>query len=291
MTSLALSLVLLASVAHSGWNFLLKRSEDNEVFIWGLLAATSVLLAPLGVVLAWRNPIEPFGWLFVTATIVLHTLYFGLLGRSYTVGDLSLVYPIARGMGPMLVPILAVVFLDETIAASAIAGIAVIVAGIYIVSWWGSFHQLARRPLDLFRNPGTRYAILTGFTIAAYTIIDKAGVAHVQPFLYMYLMTLGSTIVLFPYVLAKRRLSGITHELRHNSVAILVAGGLTFVAYGLVLTAFTLSRVSYVAPTREVGIVITVLIGALVLREPFGMGRLLGSVLIVSGLILISLSP
>ena len=291
MTSLALTLVLLASVAHSSWNFLLKRSEDKEVFIWGLLVAASVLLAPLGVMLAWQNPIESVGWWFVTATIVLHILYFGLLGRSYTEGDLSLVYPIARGMGPMLVPILAVVFLGETIASSAIAGIVVIVAGIYTVSWWGSFRRLARHPLDLFRNPGTRYAVLTGLTIAAYTIVDKRGVSYVQPFLYMYLMTLGSAVGLSPYVLVKRRLGGIRNELRANSVVISVAGSLTFLAYGLVLTAFSLSRVSYVAPAREVGIVVTVLIGVLVLREPFGAGRLLGSVIIVAGLLLIALSP
>ena len=291
MTSLALSLVLVASVAHSSWNFLLKRTGDKSVFVWGLLVAASVLLAPVGVVLAWQNPIEPVGWWFVTATIVLHTLYFGLLGRSYTEGDLSLVYPIARGMGPMLVPVLAVVFLGETIAASAIAGIVVIVAGIYTVSWWGSFRRLARHPSDLFRNPGTRYAVLTGLTIAAYSIVDKRGVGHVQPFLYMYLMTLGSAVGLSPYVLVKRRLGGIRNELRANSVVISVAGSLTFLAYGLVLTAFSLSRVSYVAPAREVGIVTTVLIGVLVLREPFGAGRLLGSVMIVAGLLLIALSP
>lgn len=291
MTSLALSLVLVASVAHSSWNFLLKRTGDKSVFVWGLLVAASVLLAPVGVVLAWQNPIEPVGWWFVTATIVLHTLYFGLLGRSYTEGDLSLVYPIARGMGPMLVPVLAVVFLGETIAASAIAGIVVIVAGIYTVSWWGSFRRLAHHPLDLFRNPGTRYAVLTGLTIAAYTIVDKRGVDYVQPFLYMYLMTLGSAVGLSPYVLVKRRLGGIRNELRANSVVISVAGSLTFLAYGLVLTAFSLSRVSYVAPAREVGIVTTVLIGVLVLREPFGAGRLLGSVMIVAGLLLIALSP
>ena len=291
MTSLALSLVLVASVAHSSWNFLLKRAGDKSVFVWGLLVAASALLVPVGVVLAWQNPIEPVGWWFVTATIVLHTLYFGLLGRSYTEGDLSLVYPIARGMGPMLVPVLAVVFLGETIAASAIAGIVVIVAGIYTVSWWGSFRRLARHPLDLFRNPGTRYAALTGLMIAAYTIVDKRGVDYVQPFLYMYLMTLGSAVGLSPYVLVKRRLGGIRNELRANSVVISVAGSLTFLAYGLVLTAFSLSRVSYVAPAREVGIVTTVLIGVLVLREPFGAGRLLGSVMIVAGLLLIALSP
>ena len=100
MTGLSLSLVLFASLAHSTWNLLLKRSGDKEVFVWCLLA-----------------------------TIILHILYFVLLGRGYTQGNLSLVYPIARGVGPMLVPVLAVVFLDETVALPAILGIATIVAG------------------------------------------------------------------------------------------------------------------------------------------------------------------
>ena len=291
MTSLALGLVLVSSLAHSSWNFLLKRSGDKEVFVWGLMVASSALLLPVGAVLAWLNPIDPVGWWFVAATIVLKTIYFGLLGRGYAEGDLSLVYPVARGMGPMLVPVLAVVFLDETIATPAIVGIVGIVAGIYTVSWWGSFRRLARQPLDLLRNPGTRYAVLTGITIAVYSIIDKQGVGHVQPFLYMYLLTLGSAVGLSPYVLVRRRLGAITQELRTNAGAIVLGGILTFLAYGLVLTAFSLSPVSYVAPAREVGIVITVLIGALALKEPFGGGRLLGSGMIVAGLLLIALSP
>lgn len=253
--------------------------------------AASVLLAPVGVLLAWIHPFEPVAWWFVVATIVLHTLYFGLLGRSYMEGDLSLVYPIARGMGPMLVPVLAVAFLNEAISVSAIIGIVVIVAGIYTVSWWGNFGLLISHPLSLFSNPSTRYAILTGLTIATYTIVDKSGVAHVQPFLYMYLMTLGSAIGLFPYILWKHSLRGIGQELRSNSVGISVAGSLTFLAYGLVLTALSISKVSYVAPAREIGIVVTVLIGVLILKEPFGTGRLLGSGMIVAGLILIATSP
>ena len=197
MTGLSLSLVLLASVAHSTWNLLLKRSGDKEVFVWCLLAAASLLLVPLGAVLLWLNPIQGAGWWFVLATILLHILYFALLGRSYERGDLSLVYPIARGVGPMLVPGLAVVFLGETVALPAIFGIATIVAGIYILAWWGNFHMLLRRPLEFLTNSATRYAMLTGVTIAAYALVDKRGVGHVQPFLYMYLMTLGSAVGLY----------------------------------------------------------------------------------------------
>ncbi|PKB80235.1 MAG: hypothetical protein BZY88_09235 [SAR202 cluster bacterium Io17-Chloro-G9] len=291
MTGLSLSLVLFASLAHSTWNLLLKRSGDKEVFVCCLLATSSLLLAPLGAVLLWLNPIQGAGWWYVLATIILHILYFVLLGRGYTQGDLSLVYPIARGVGPMLVPVLAVVFLDETVALPAILGIAAIVAGIYILAWWGNFRMVLRRPMEFLTDGATRYAILTGVTIAAYALVDKKGVGHVQPFLYMYLMTLGSAVGLFPYILRNRGVGVVRQEWQTNVGPILAAGLLTFLGYGLVLTAFSLSRVSYVAPAREVGIVIGVLMGVFLLKEPFGSGRLLGSGFILGGLVLIALSP
>ena len=136
MTAASLVFVLLSSLAHSSWNLLLKRSTDKEVFVWWLLVAGSVLLAPLGGVLLWQNPIGESGWWLVLTTIVLHIFYFVLLGRGYAQGDLSLVYPIARGVGPMLVPVLAVIILGEKIEPLAIIGVVAIVLGIYTVSWW-----------------------------------------------------------------------------------------------------------------------------------------------------------
>ena len=295
MTGLSLGLVLLSALAHASWNFLLKRSVDQEAFLWCLLASASVLLAPLGLVLFWKFPIDSPaqspGWWFVGATIGLHFLYFLALGRGYASGDLSLVYPIARGLGPILVPVLAVVFLGETIALPALLGIVVVVAGIYTVALWGNLKLFLGQPMAMLKDPGTRYAIFTGLTIVSYAIVDKSAVAHVQPFLYMYLMTLGSAIALSPYVIRSRGLAVVRSTWRLNRGSIILAGLLTFTAYGLVLTAMSFSRVSYVAPAREVGIVIGVLMGIFLLKEPFGRGRLLGSTLIILGLILISLSP
>ena len=291
MTALALGLVLSSALAHSTWNFLLKRSGDKQVFMWWLLVTASILLAPVGVVLFLLHPFGQPGWIFVLATIALHMLYFVLLGKGYTHGDLSLVYPIARGMGPMLVPILAVLILSESISGLAIVGIIAIVAGIYTISWWGNFTALLRDPLEIVKNSGTRYAILTGITIAIYAIVDKRGVDHVEPFLYMYFMTLGSAVGLAPYILSTCGVTQVRRELRANTVPILLSGLLLFLAYGMVLTAFSLSRVSYVAPAREVGIVLGVVLGVVLLKEPFGRGRLLGSSFIVAGLALIAVSP
>ncbi len=291
MTGLSLGLVLLSALAHASWNLLLKRSHSQEVFIWLLLVTISIFLLPLGVSLFWFNPFGYPGWVFVLVTVALHILYFLSLGRGYALADLSLFYPVARGIGPMLVPVFGVVVLGETIAGLAIGGVAAIVSGIFTICFWGNFHTLVRRPLGLLADPGLGYAVLTGAIVTVYTIVDKKGVDHVQPFLYMYLMTLGSALGMTPYILRKWGKGAVVSEWRAQKHSIMVAGVLLFLAYGLVLTALSLSKVSYVAPAREIGIVIGVLMGVFLLKEPFGGGRLLGSSFIVTGLVLIAVSP
>ena len=241
MTGLALTLVLISAFAHATWNFLLKRSTEKQIFLWWLLVVASILMAPVGIVLFWLHPFGHPGWIFVLATIALHMLYFVLLGRSYTFGDLSFVYPIARGIGPMLVPVLAVVVLSESIAGLAIIGIVAIVVGVYTVSWWGNFGRLLSDPLAILKDSSTRYAVLTGLTIASYAIIDKEGVSHVEPFLYMYFMTLGSALGMMPYILGRWGTVLAVQEWRANYKSIVPAALLLFLAYGLVLTAFPLS--------------------------------------------------
>ena len=292
MTGLALTLVLLSALAHASWNFLLKRyATSPEVFIWLLQFCISVLFLPLGAVLAWQTSVDPLGWWWLLGTIVLHILYFLLLGRGYTYADLSVVYPIARGFGPALVPVLGVLVLDESITSLAVVGIIGVVAGIYTIYWWGNLALILRDPLRLLKEPGSRAAVATGLIIATYSIWDKVGVRYINPLLYMYLMSLGTFLGITPFVLKKYSLSAIRGEWHASAPVIVVAALLTFAAYGMVLTALDFSRVSYVAPSREVGIVIGVLLGTLILKEPFGRGRLLGSGFILVGLGLIAVAP
>ena len=291
MTALALALVLLSALCHAAWNLLLKRSGNPEVFTWALLVSGSVVLFPLGVVLFLLYPVSSTGYWLVLASVVIHLLYFILLGRAYSRGDLSLVYPVARGIGPIFIPVLAVSILGEKVTPPAVLGIFVIISGLFLVSWWGRFRQIVARPSILLGDAGVGYAVLTGMTITLYSLVDKQGVAHVQPFLYMYLLTLGSAIGTSLYVLFKCGLAEVKLEWASNAWPILAAGLLAFLAYGLVLTALSLSQVSYVAPAREVGIVIGVLMGVFILKEPFGLGRVLGSSAIALGLLLIALSP
>jgi drug/metabolite transporter (DMT)-like permease len=290
MTGLALGLILLSAVAHATWNLLVKRTTNQELFIWWIIVSISIIVAPLAIFLFVQYPVEPPGWWFVLGTIILHALYFVLLGRSYAHADFSLVYPIARGIGPSLVPVLGVLILRESITPLAVVGIIMVIIGIYTVYWWGRIRQLLRDPFRLFREAGARYAILTGLVNAVQSVWDKVGVQYVNPFLYMYLLALGGVLVLAPYMIPYHGMGAVRSEGRRNIKIIPVAGLLMFCAYGLVLLAMQFTQVSYIIPAREIGIVFGVILGMILLREPFGRGRIIGSCLIAFGVSFISLA-
>ncbi len=291
MTTAALAMVLLSALAHVGWNFLMKRARDHEAFVWWIQAAMTVLFLPLAVYLALVEPVPSQGWVFVIGTSILHAFYFVLLGRGYASGDFSQVYPLARGTGVALVPILGVLLLGEAVSPQAAGGVIAIFAGMFVVYWSGRISLMFSQPLVIMREPGTLYALATGLFIAGYSIWDKVGVSFVAPFLYMYLMALGTGAILTPYTLKFRGLAAVRNEWRANRWTIVAVGVLTFLAYGLVLSALEISQVSYVWPVREIGIVVAVLLGSLILKEPFGRGRVLGSCCIVIGVIAIALAP
>ena len=291
MTGLAVGLVLASALAHAYWNFLLKRASNQEVFVWLLLAVIGVAFSPLGLALILIYPIHNPGWWFVLGTCLLHFFYFLFLGRAYSHEDLSVVYPIARGIGPILVPLFAVWLLKESVDIVAIVGICAVVTGIFTVYWWGRIFLVIQDPLNFLKGQGIRYAMLTGVVVVGYSVWDKQGVEYVDPFLYMYLCSVGTALLLAPYILRKYGFPLLRAEWNGRRGNIITASSMMFLAYGLVLTAFTTSKVSYVAPFREVGILIGVLLGILVLKERFGKGRVLGSLQIVSGLVLIAIAP
>ena len=289
MTGISLTLVLLSGVAHASWNLLLKHSRNQEVFVWWLQIAQVILFAPLAMILIWQGGIEPRGWWFILGTSLIHILYFLLLSQSYIHANFSLAYPLARGTGPALVPFLGVALLHEHITQLAMLGVITIVSGIFTAYWWGHMFEIVRSPLKFLKDPGTRFALLTGVSIAGYSVWDKVGITHVNPLLYMYLLSLGTAIGLVPYIFWKHNVTTIKNEFILNKFPIFGAAILTFFAYSAVLSALQFSNVSYVSPTREVGIVFSVLLGVIVLREPLNTGRIVGSATIVSGVFLIAL--
>lgn len=287
MTGAALALVLGAAVLHAGWNALAKRGRDQLCFLWSAVTVGAVLFIPavLWPLAAAGLPAEAVP--YVLATVALHALYFWALGRSYRSGEFSLVYPIARGLGVALVPVLALGTLGERLSPLGAAGVALVVLGILVLQlalrgWWRAATQLARP------GPGTWWAVLTGLTIAAYALVDKAGVARLHPVPYIGLMFLGASALLVAPVLRQR--AALRREWRDNWRTILAAAVMTLTAYLLVLFAFRLSKAGYVVAARETSIVLSVVIGRLWFGEPGSWSRLGGAALVLGGVACVALA-
>ena len=289
MSGLALSIVLTAAFLHAGWNYLLKKSQKKILCIWWFLLVALAIYLPMLLYFWPETNISMQGWSCVGATGILHFLYFWFMGGAYERGDLSLVYPLFRGSGPLFVPFLAVILIHEKISLLAGIGIALVIFGIYIIHLQSFSVQSFLDPFLAFRGGASLWAICTGGTIAAYSLVDKIGVGIVYPPVYIYLMLLIAWLLLSPYVLATKR-TQLMEEWHINRGTILVNGLLVLGTYLMVLFALRMSKVSYVAAVREVSIVFSALYGILWLQEKHGKQKLVGATLIALGVIFIGIS-
>jgi drug/metabolite transporter (DMT)-like permease len=289
MSPLAILLILVATISHASWNYLTKRSCDRLAFLWWTGVAGSLLYLPLvvGVALSWTPTAAD--WAGVGGGAAIRAAYFAALGTAYARGDLSLVYPLARGIAPLLVPPLAVLVLGERPSPLGWAGIAVIGLGVYVLHLPGFGGASLRAPLHALRSPHAGYALLTGGCTTLYSLVDAWNIRRgVPPVLYAYLTIPVAALLLTPVV--ARQPARLVEESRAGwraivSVAVLMTGG-----YLLVLFALRLAPVSYVAPARELSIVVGTLLGLVALREPHGAPRLAGAGLIVAGVLLLTLA-
>lgn len=293
MNTLAALLVLGSAVIHATWNLLAKRSQDKLTFLWLANLATLPIYGIPALLTLRAHPIPAEGWPFLVATAVLNTVYFATLAAAYTYGALSVAYPISRGTGVVLVPLLAVLILGEQVSLAGALGIVFVIAGIIALNF-GPLQALVRRdPRAAGRPPGQRglgtfFAFLTGVVICAYSLVDKAGVAHVHPVVYGYGIFAGVTLGLAPHVLTRRR-AAMRHEWSENRSAILAGGVLMLGGYLIVLSALRLAQVSYITPLREVSVLLGTVMGVRLLGEGFGRERLPGAALILVGVLAISI--
>jgi drug/metabolite transporter (DMT)-like permease len=289
MSPLAILLILVATLSHATWNLLTKRSLDRLGFLWWTGVAGSVLYLP---VVLWLTPpwtLAAGSWAGVAAGAAIRAAYLAALGAAYTRGDLSLVYPLARGIAPLLVPPFAALFLGERPSPVGWAGIAAIGLGIYVLHLPRLHRASVLAPLRALRSAQVGYAVLTGGFTTLYSLVDAWNIRRgIPPLLYAYLTIPVAALLLTPVVAG--RTGTLARELRAGgraivAVAILMTGG-----YLLVLLALRLAPVSYVAPARELSIVIGTLLGIHLLHEPAAAPRLAGAGLIVTGVLLLALA-
>lgn len=269
------ALVLLAALMHAGWNALVKAGEDR---VLTMAAVTGVGAIAAAVALPLAPAPAPASWPFLALSGLLHVGYFFFLLQAYRVGDLSHVYPVARGAAPLLVGLGAAAVAGEPLSAQEIGGLLLLSAAISSFAFEGVWS--ARPDWRPFL-----FATATAVVIAAYTLVDGLGVRRSgSPLGYIVWLLVVDCVPLTLYVLATRR-DRITPYLRAYWGRCLVGGVMCAAAYGLVVWALALGAMAYVSALRETSVIFAALIGSVILRESFGPRRVVAATLVAVGLV------
>jgi drug/metabolite transporter (DMT)-like permease len=281
VATVALILVVCSGLMNATWNLFTKRSVNKVVFLWSIHIVAAIMYMPTFIIELTTKPIGGTGYALIAASMVFQGMYIYLLAKAYSIGDLSQVYPIMRGTGAMLVPMISVLFMNEHMSGIAWTGLAVLLLGIVALSGWG-------RRTGTNREVVSREIILTtfaiGLCITGYTLTDKLALEHISPLALIQVSHIGYIIVLTWSAVRSKQMR---EEWSTNWKTILLGAIMAPGSYLLFLFAMELAQVAQLAPIREIGIVFGTLFGILLLKEKQGRSRIIASVLIVIGVVLI----
>ncbi|MGO1715133.1 DMT family transporter [Ancrocorticia populi] len=283
MSPIALVLVLFAALSHAVWNMAAKNSKgEPTIFVWMYFTLAGVMCLPLGLIVGADG--VDVRRLLVAAAVsgIIHILYSMLLQTGYSKADLGVVYPVARGTGPLLTVIIAVTILGDRPDNLALIGGLVIIAGIIVVTG-----------ADLIQRgsaTGLIYGVATGVAIASYTLWDDYSVSALAnpPLLYYGCACIAQSILMAPGVIRRRQRFTSTWLLDRREVVI--AGILSPLAYVTVLFVLQSSPVSVVAPVRETSIVFGALLAWWIYKEPNPLRRIVGAGVVATGIALIAVA-
>ena len=284
--------MVLAGLIHACWNIAAKKAGGDARFSFFSSVWMALIWAPMGLWAGW-SVVPRWGlldWAFILASAVLHVVYFIVLLRGYRKADLTVVYPLARGSGPLLSSMVAIVLLGEQISALGVAGIAGVVAGVFLIAGGPGLWRAAHDPHQQQRVcKGMVYGLLTGAFIASYTVLDgyAVKVLLMSPILLDYMGNFVRMGLLLPVVLRDRPAARALW-LQQRRYAFIV-GAISPVSYVLVLYAMQTAPLSHVAPAREVSMLFAALIGGHLLGEGDRAVRLAGAACIAAGVVCLGL--
>jgi drug/metabolite transporter (DMT)-like permease len=281
MDSFVFAAVLFAALCHAGWNAAVKRGLDPLVTT--VLISVGAALVGLAMLPFTGWPASA-AWPWVIASVLIHIVYFAALIESYAAGDMGLVYPLARGSAPLMTAIGAAVWLNEHIGLLGWLGIAVLAAGVLLLSLRGS------RDLVKLDQRAIRFALLTAVTICAYTLVDgvgarAAGNAHA----YTAAIFVGIGFAMAVYALVRRGREVFPLMIQHWRLG---AGGgvMQVTSYGIAIWAMTVAPIALVGALRETSVLFGTILAVVFLKEPLLMPRIAAALMIVCGLVMIRLS-
>jgi len=289
----ALALVLVAAVVHAAWNLSAKRVLGGGArFVFLYYTVSAIVFVPIvAVALVLEDQRPQWTWLLAAVvTAVFHVAYGVVLQRGYAVGDMSVVYPLARGTGPLLSVLAAVLLLGERPGPIGLLGAFLVVAGVLVISTGKPEAHLVSPAHTKARRAGVGYGLLTGVTIAAYTLWDAHSVTglSVPPVIYFGSGCLVQSLLLVPYAMRDR--AGTARLWRAHRRDVLTVALLSPLAYLLVLFAMRMAPVSLVAPARELSIVFGGVAAWLMFGEPNVIRRFVGSLVVLAGITAIAVA-
>jgi drug/metabolite transporter (DMT)-like permease len=272
--------VLTAAAAHAGWNAVIKGTGTPLVTTSVLTFAAALVALPI---LLFTGLPNMAAWPWVVASAVIHVLYFGFLIETYRYGEMSHVYPIARGSAPLLTAVGGVALLGEDLSWRGWAGLLLLVGGVLLLSLGGRWSTHA--------DPrGVRYALLTALTICLYTLVDGVGARHSgNAVAYTALLFLNCGFAMLGYLLWRGGRSVFAEVPRHWKIG-LFGGGMQVVSYGITIWAMTIAPIALVAALRETSVVFGTLIAVVFLKEPLNVVRIGAVALVLCGLLLLRLA-
>ncbi|MDX9980023.1 MAG: GRP family sugar transporter [Lentisphaeria bacterium] len=287
MTPLVFALVFLSAAIHVGWNALGKRSEDKVGFALATLLVSTALMIPLFVA---RRLLVPGPWTGTSLVCVafsglFEALYFTLLFSAYHHVDLSVAYPLSRGVAPLFALLAGGLLLGDWLTVPEGTAVAVVLAGVAAVSL-SAFHRDASDKVGL----GVLFAVATGVMIAGYHVVDRQAMMQAaKPDFYEFLFVKHLWIVLFLVLLVFLRGNGVRRrvlgEWRRAPGTVVAVGVMTPLAYFLILVALTRGTAAHVSAGRNLGIVLSTLVGKLALGETVRPSRWLGVAAIILGIL------
>ena len=288
----ALLLVISAGLIHALWNIAAKKAGGDARFAFFTAVVMGVVWAPLGLWLGYQQVPHwgPQAWALVAASGIIHVAYYVVLLRGYRKSDLTVVYPLARGSGPLMSSMVAIALLGEQVSALGLMGIGGVVLGVFLIAGGPGLLRKTHDPSQRLRVlKGIRYGLLTGVFIASYTVVDGYAVKVVMlsPILVDYFGNIFRLVFLAPVVL--RDLPAARVLWRAQWKYALLVGVVSPISYVMVLYAMQIAPMSHVAPAREVSMLFAALIGGHLLGEGDRLARILGAALIGMGVIALGL--
>jgi drug/metabolite transporter (DMT)-like permease len=288
----ALGLVIVAALLHAFWNILAKKTGGNRHFVLMGAVLVVALWAPAALWLGWRE-VPRWGaheWALVGASGLLHLLYFEVLMKGYRVAELTVVYPVARGTGPLLSSIVAVLVLGESLGVQGALGVLAICIGVFVIAGGPAMLRATQDPARRARvRAGVAWGAATGMFIAGYTVLDGYAVKRlaIAPLMLDYF----SNVTRLPFMLptALRDPAGARDAWRRYWKHGVIVAALSPLAYLLVLYAVRVAPISHVAPAREISMLFAALIGGHLLGEGERLQRVMGATLMAGGVALLAL--